>query len=115
MRRAGMMVGWVFVWIFVWFVTSAHGEAVRFAFGEEGLAEVVVGGRNLLGDATVKVTRVVTTPAFRDRHAEPLGPYPSPTYAGESRTFSDASVEVLYHRTFDQEGRSSPARGIPTS
>lgn len=87
-------------------MATAQGDTVQVEFGEKGLQAILVDGKNVLGDGMVKVTRVVTTPEFRDRNAEPLGPHPSPTYAGEPRTFSDAAVEVRYHRTFDQENLS---------
>ncbi len=80
----------------------AYGEALHVEFGEQGLKAIRFEGQNVLGDGAIKVTRVVTTPEFRDRHTEPLGPHPSPTTAGEARTFADASVEVRYHRAFDQ-------------
>jgi len=81
-----------------------HAAQLETEFSAEGLSSLKVDGVEVLADGAFKVARVVMADGFRDRNAEPLGPYPAPAYAGEKRTFTDADVETEGAPFFDPNG-----------
>jgi len=73
---------------------------VKVEFNEQGLSALRSGDQNMLSDGRVTLRKIVVTDRYRNRNEET----DDKAYAGEDRTFTDASAEVQ-RSSFDQQQR----------